>query len=86
MRLKKAISWLLTAAMVVSMASLPVPAKAAEDTEDSHQLAEVQYIVNLTGTDLVAAGMDEAKLQTMIDGGKGKATFYVHMAKADGYS
>ena len=86
MRLKKAISWLLTAAMVVSMASLPAPAKAAEDTEDSHQLAEVQYIVNLTGTDLVAAGMDEAKLQTMIDGGKGKATFYVHMAKADGYS
>lgn len=86
MRFKKVISWLLSAAMVVSMASLPAPVKAAEDSEDSHQLAEVQYIVNLTGQDLVAAGMDEAKLQAMIDGGKGKATFYVHMGKADGYS
>lgn len=86
MRFKKVISWLLSAAMVVSMASLPAPVKAAEDSEDSHQLAEVQYIVNLTGQDLVAAGMDEAKLQAMIDSGKGKATFYVHMGKADGYS
>lgn len=86
MRFKKVISWLLSAAMVVSLASLPAPVKAAEDSEDSHQLAEVQYIVNLTGQDLVAAGMDEAKLQAMIDSGKGKATFYVHMGKADGYS
>ena len=44
MRLKKAISWLLSAAMVLSMTSLPAPVKAA-DTEADHQLESPQYIV-----------------------------------------
>lgn len=85
MRLKKAISWLLSAAMVLSMTSLPAPVKAA-DTEADHQLESPQYIVNITGTDLVKAGMDETKMQTLIDSNKGNATFYVHMGKADAYS
>lgn len=85
MRLKKAISWLLSAAMVLSMTSLPASVKAA-DTEADHQLESPQYIVNITGTDLVKAGMDETKVQALIDGGKGNATFYVHMGKADAYS
>ena len=42
--------------------------------------------MNITGTDLVKAGMDETKMQALIDGGKGNATFYVHMGKADAYS
>ena len=54
MRLKKAISWLLSAAMVLSMTSLPAPVKAA-DTEADHQLESPQYIVSITGTDLVKA-------------------------------
>ena len=72
MRLKKAISWLLSAAMVLSMTSLPASVKAA-DTEADHQLESPQYIVNITGTDLVKAGMDETKMQALIDGGKGNA-------------
>lgn len=71
MRLKKAISWLLSAAMVLSMTSLPASVKAA-DTEADHQLESPQYIVNITGTDLVKAGMDETKMQALIDGGQGE--------------
>ena len=69
MRLKKAISWLLSAAMVLSMTSLPAPVKAA-DTEADHQLESPQYIVNITGTDLVKAGMDETKVQVLHEEGK----------------
>ena len=65
MRLKKAISWLLSAAMVLSMTSLPASVKAA-DTEADHQLESPQYIVNITGTDLVKAGMDETKVQATV--------------------
>ena len=49
MRLKKAISWLLSAAMVLSMTSLPASVKAA-DTEADHQRSE-EHTSNSSHTD-----------------------------------
>ena len=86
MRLKKLISCVLSAAMLLTMTSMPVKAADVADTEAAHQLESPTYITNITGPELVKAGMDETKLQALIDNGGGKVTAYVHMGKADAYS
>ncbi len=52
------------------------------DNEDSHQLDEAKYILDITGDDLVAAGIDA---QSLIDNDC-TATFYIHITQADNYS
>lgn len=53
--------------------------------EDEYQLDEQIFILDITGTDLVAAGYDETALQKLIDS-SGSVTFYVHISKANKYS
>ncbi|MCD7773492.1 MAG: hypothetical protein LUH08_05490 [Ruminococcus sp.] len=54
--------------------------------EEDFQLAESEYILNVTGPDLVEAGYDEEALQALIDSNKGTVTFYVHISEANAYS
>ncbi|MCD8327685.1 MAG: cellulase family glycosylhydrolase [Ruminococcus sp.] len=54
--------------------------------EEDYQLEEQEFILNVTGTDLVEAGYDEEALQTLISSNSGTVKFYVHISEANAYS
>lgn len=55
-------------------------------SEEEYQLDAQRFILNITGTDLVAAGYDETALQNLIDTNSGNVTFYIHITEANEYS
>lgn len=55
-------------------------------SEDEYQLETQEFILNITGQDLVDAGYDEDALQTLISSNSGNVVFYVHISQANKYS
>lgn len=55
-------------------------------SEEDYQLSSANYILNITGTDLVNAGYDYDALQALIDKGNGTVSMYVHISEANEYS
>lgn len=73
-------------AVEVTLVDYTILSEQELSNEEEYQLAEQIFILDITGTDLVAAGYDETALQELIDSNKGNVTFYVHMSKANKFS
>lgn len=70
----------------VTLVDYRILSQKALSNEEEYQLEQQNFILNITGKDLVAAGYDEAALQKLIDSNSGKVNFYVHVSKANKYS